>query len=57
MGWFDNPKCPVCGTETVVDTDGLFDFYRCVPCTRQNKEKKEKEALLKRIKALEERVL
>jgi tRNA(Ile2) C34 agmatinyltransferase TiaS len=56
MGWFSNPSCPRCGAETVVDTDGLFDFYRCIPCTRANSAKKEQDALLKRIKELEEKV-
>lgn len=54
MGLFRNPSCPKCGRETTLGTDGLVDFYQCVPCIRKNRaEKKEKEDLLRRVEELE----
>lgn len=57
MGLFSNPDCPRCGRETTVDTDGLTNFYTCIPCRMQlRKEKEEREKDKKRISDLEDRI-
>jgi len=58
MGWFSNPSCPRCGRETTVGTDGLEDYYHCVPCLRKaRKDRDEKKALLRRVEELERQQL
>jgi len=57
FGLFSTPKCPRCGRKATIDTDGLRDFWTCVPCRNKlQKEKKEKQDLLKRVKELEEKI-
>ena len=57
MGWFSNPDCPRCGQEQSIGTDGLTNYYTCRPCNlKAIKENKEKDALLKRVAILEEKL-
>ena len=57
MGWFSNPKCPRCGRETTIGTDGLTHYYQCTPCIRKARaEKEEKDDLRRRIEYLEEQM-
>ena len=57
VGWFSNPKCPKCGRETTLGTDGLEYYYQCSPCIRKAMaEKEEKQSLLRRIEQLERKM-
>jgi len=50
MGWFSNPKCPHCGTETVA-TGYSFPYpqLRCNRCYKENTRLKELEDRIKQL--------
>ena len=54
MGWFSNPRCPRCGRETSIDSDGLTEWYTCHPCNRKAREdENDKQDMKDRISKLE----